>query len=245
MKTLLYITFISLILHACGNTKTNPATDNTRDTLALNNNAAGDYLELYFEKGPEHNYPQFAFWLEDAQGNYIQTLYVSESIATGTFKHGQTDKGKWLPGERRRPAALPVWAHKRGVKEADGLYIPTPETRIADAYSGETPLNNFVIRLKTDRKLPQEFVVRMEINQTWDWNEYWTNSKFPDDEEYKTSCQPSLVYEAKINRANTAEVELKAIGHGHYSGKDGSITSDLSTITTALDITKKVSVKIN
>ena len=39
----------------------------------------------------------------------------------------------------------------------------------------------------------------MEINQNWDWNEYWTNDKYPDDENYKMSCQPALVYEAVID----------------------------------------------
>ncbi len=64
------------------------------------------------------------------------------------------------------------------------------------------------------------------------------------DKEYKTSSQPALVYAADIDTNTTAEVEMKPIGHSHYSGKDGSLTTDLSTITTALKIAKHISVKL-
>ena len=33
-------------------------------------------------------------------------------------------------------------------------------------------------------------------------------------------------------------------GHSHFSGDDGSLTTDLSTITTALSIAKQISVRI-
>ena len=39
-------------------------------------------------------------------------------------------------------------------------------------------------------------------------------------------------------------VVFKAVGHSHYAGKDGSLTPDLSTLTTALKITNKISVRI-
>jgi hypothetical protein len=85
----------------------------------------------------------------------------------------------------------------------------------------------------------------MEINQTWDWNQYWHNNRFPDDEEYKTSCQPALIYMAEVNLSNTKQpIELKPIGHSHPSGKTGEIFSDISTLTTALNIVQKVFVTI-
>jgi hypothetical protein len=84
-----------------------------------------------------------------------------------------------------------------------------------------------------------------EINQSWDWNEYWTNSKFPDDEQYKTSSQPALIYEAIIDlNSGNKEYEMQAIGHSHYSGKDGNLYTDLSTITTALEIVNKIIIRI-
>jgi hypothetical protein len=215
------------------------------DTIYTNKNGQGITIELKFSKGPGHNHPLMAAWLEDTSGNYIQTLYVAESIAKGVFSHGDLSTGKWMPGPVRRPAALPVWAFSRGIKEADGLYVPTQNDPVPDAYTGATPPSNFVLIAKTDKQLPSEFCIYFEINQTWDWNSYWTNSKFPDDEEYISSCQPALVYRAKLttNELNQ-EKTLQLIGHSHYNGSNGNIDSDLSTITTAKDITRSVSVQL-
>ncbi|MCK7534695.1 MAG: hypothetical protein MZV63_28700 [Marinilabiliales bacterium] len=66
----------------------------------------------------------------------------------------------------------------------------------------------------------------LEINQNWDWNEYWTNDKYPDDENYKMSCQPALVYEALVeNQSPDMRYRMKPVGHSHYSGKSGELFS--------------------
>ena len=44
-----------------------------------------------------------AVWLEDETGNYIQTLFVPTSVATGVFKYGKQEKNKWIPGLKRAP----------------------------------------------------------------------------------------------------------------------------------------------
>lgn len=210
------------------------------DTLNTVHSGKGVNIEFYFEKGEEHNYPLMAVWIADTSGNFLQTLYVSESIAKGVFKHGETSTGKWLPGELRRPAALPVWSHSRNIKEDDGLFIPTVKTAIADDYTGATPVHNFALFSKIENPNLKVFDIYFEINQSWDWNDYWTNNKYPGDEDYKTSCQPSLIYKARMNSENTGkEMTLSLVGHGHYSGDNGNIETDLSTITTALKITKR------
>ena len=84
-----------------------------------------------------------AIWVEDTSGKYIQDLYVAESIAKGVFRHGIGSEGKWKPGEIRRPAALPYWGHKRGIKADDGLYIPSAKNPLPDAYTGATPTESF------------------------------------------------------------------------------------------------------
>ena len=84
-----------------------------------------------------------------------------------------------------------------------------------------------------------------ELNQSWDWNEFWYNDKFPNDKEYKTSSQPALVYCADIESADLkTEVSFKVIGHSHYSGQDGSLNNDLNTLSTAKFIANKITVKI-
>jgi hypothetical protein len=37
---------------------------------------------------------------------------------------------------------------------------------------------------------------------------------------------------------------MRPLGHSHYAGKDGSLNTDLKTITTALDIAKRITIKI-
>ena len=212
----------------------------SNDTVYTVQYEKGSPIEFHFKKGSKHNYPLMAVWITDTNDHYVQTLYVAESVAKGVFKHGETSNGKWLPGPIRRPAALPVWAHSRGVREDDGLFIPTVNTPVADAYTGATPLNDFVIHSNIADTSISTFYVYFEINQSWDWNDYWTNNKYPDDEDYKTSCQPSLIYRTKVNKESAQKVyDLSLIGHGHYSGDDGVIYPDLSTFTTALEITKK------
>lgn len=206
----------------------------------------GSTLNIRFEKGKEHNHPLFAIWLCDKNGKYIQTLYVSESIGKGVFKRANRSTGKWMAGEIQRPAALPYWTHQRGVKNEYGNFLPTPKQPVVDAYTGATPSGSFVLKVKTEQPLNGEYKIMLEVNQSWDWNEWWTNNRFPEDKEYKTSSQPALVYVADLNTNNRGmEYELKPIGHSHYSGKDGSLTTDLSSITTALKIAKRITVSVD
>jgi hypothetical protein len=233
----------SVTYHGCRSTRI--PVEFPVDTLVTNEDGKGDLLEIVFRRGTEHNHPLMAVWIEDTAGNYIQTLYVAESIAKGIFGYGDKTTGKWMPGPIRRPAALPVWAHSRGVKEDDGLYLPTEKTPVPDAYTGPTPQAHFVLLARTDENVPEAFYVFFEINQTWDWNEFWSNNKYPDDEEYKTSCQPALVYKTYIKKGETKTPrELELIGHSHFNGEDGNIYGDLTSITTAREISKLIYVSL-
>lgn len=204
----------------------------------------GTKLEISFEKGKYYNHPLFAIWLADEDGKYIQTLYVSQSIGKGVFLRGSRNTGQWMPGEIQRPAALPYWVHQRNIKNEKGGLLPTPTNPVADAYTGATPKNAFVLGVTTENKLNGKYKVMFELNQSWDWNDYWFNAKYPDDKEYRTSSQPALVYSADLDSSNPQPIEFKAIGHSHYSGKDGSLNKDIKTLSTALQIAKKITVKI-
>ncbi len=202
-------------------------------------------LTINFEKGKSHNHPLMAIWLADESGRYIQTLYVAESIGKGFFKRVDRSTGMWQAGEIQRPATLPYWAHQRGVKNEYGTFMPTPKQPVPDAYTGATPPGSFVFHLITKEKLSGKYKVYLEINQSWDWNEYWHNNKFPEDKEYKTSSQPAIVYEAVIDSKQSGRpIEFKAIGHSHYAGKDGKLYPELNTLTTAKDIVRRCTVKI-
>ena len=216
----------------------------SQENYGVNN--SGTDISIQFEKGSEHNHPLFAIWLADAKGNYIQTLYVSESIGKGVFHRANRKTGQWKAGEIQRPATLPYWAHQRAVKNEYGSFMPTPKQPVPDAYTGATPSASFVLHTKTDKPLIGKYKIMLELNQSWDWNEYWTNDKYPNDKEYKTSSQPALVFSTDIDISNhKQEYVLKAIGHSHYAGADGSLDKDLSTMTTALKIAKRITVKLD
>jgi hypothetical protein len=234
-----------IIIDSCRTSRVGVQKDSI-DTIYTVQHIKGYPVEFHFKKGNRHNYPLMAVWITDTGNHYLQTLYVAESVAKGVFKHGETSTGKWLPGPIRRPAALPVWAHSRGVQEEDGMFVPTVNTPIADAYTGATPLNDFVIYSNLQDTSMNSFYIWFEINQAWDWNDYWTNNKYPDDEDYKTSSQPSLVYRTRVDRHGGQEIfDLSLIGHGHHSGDDGEVYPDLSTFTTALEMTRKAYVVIS
>ncbi|MFA6403060.1 MAG: hypothetical protein WCX31_15770 [Salinivirgaceae bacterium] len=217
------------------------------ESIKTNIDGKGTGLEFNLTIGKEHNHPTFAIWLEDMQGNYIQELYVTKSIASGIFAHGQKVPGVWSnePGEVRLSAALPYFLHKRGIKAPDGTYLPTPANPIPDAYTGATPLASFKLESKSDTTLPTKFRIIVEVNQPWDWNEYWNNTIYIDDTNYKTSCQPALVYAVTVDLKNPMEYYvLNPIGHSHYSGHDGKLFTDLTSITTALQIFSKIEVSL-
>jgi hypothetical protein len=213
--------------------------------IETNTSGTGPSFEVKFYGGPALYYPLMAIWLEDEQGKYIQTLFVPKSIATGIFKYGSNATGKWVEAVKSAPQTLPYWSHKRGIVASDGLYMPDPENPVPDAYSGATPVTSFTLNSRADGPLPQKFRVMFEINQNWDWNNYWTNDKFPGDNNYLHSAQPAVVYESVVDQNDLkGRYVMQSIGHSHPSGKDGELVRDLSTLTTALQIADSVVIKV-
>ncbi len=246
MNTLKYVLILAtvLIIAACSSTKEADKKLFPIKVFSTLSDSSGIPAEIHFTSGPAHNYPLMAIWVEDTDSNYIQTLYVSESIGKGTFDRAKAQSGKWQPGEARRPAALPYWGHRRGIQADDGLYLPTPEEPVPDAITGATPTGDFILKTKLPESSEKSIRILFEINQSWDWNEYWTNNKYPEDNDYKTSSQPALVYETVINLEDREkEYTLKPIGHSHQSGKNGKLYSNISTLTTALEITGSIKVR--
>lgn len=243
MKNSLSIAILMMLALSCTTSKV-PA-DEVPLQISSNPNGSGPKIEIEMTRGEGHNHPLMAIWVESESGEFIQTLYVAESIGKGVFQHGDASKGFWMPGEIRRPAALPRWSHQRGIKAEDGLYLPTPGDPVADAYTGPTPDKSFILNSRLNEPLDGNIRVLFEINQTWDWNDFWTNNKYPNDEEYKTSCQPALVYMAIINLENPEEeYMMKIIGRSHYSGATGDLYNDLQTMTSALHIAEVIEVRI-
>jgi len=242
---ILLVLIINLIfLNGMSKKPANEKTDTTITTKQNTSNATE--LIIVFQWGQAFNHPTFALWVETLDGKFIKTVYATESISTGIWPYGEIEPGKWKPkpGNQVRPAALPYWLHKRSKNKLKPL-LPTPENPLPDAITSATPKSNFRLKTGVGPEVPRKFRFLVEINQTWDWNDYWTNNKFPDNQDYKTSAQPAVVYAVNIDLTDKmTEYYLNPIGHSHYSGKNGLLYTDLSTLTTAMNIVKSIKIEI-
>lgn len=185
------------------------------------------------------NPPQVAVWLEDTDGHYLGTLYASKKIAT---------QGWVSAGGNRRKEALPYWCFQRGVVYDDGLYLPTKSQPLVDGMSGATPRTDFDVRLKNKTGL-RHFYVMVEVNHSIDFNDRYSKDK-KEGEPYfsggsEGSGQPSLVYRADVN-LDSASTSFDAvlIGHSSADGTDGRLYDDLTGITSALTIVKRITVNV-
>jgi hypothetical protein len=203
--------------------------------------------------------PQMAFWLEDTDGKFVTTVYVTHKGATedwatfpGAGKYGTT-----------REAALPVWSYKHreiGMmpmatcsachakrKAAEKTTASTP---LLDAITSATPDAGFTREWSVPENLePGTYVACAEINHARDWNEAYRSDARETDPGWSGggavgSGQPSLVWRGTIHIGGAAsEVALKPFGHGHPSGANGDVTPDLKTLTTALNIVEAIEVR--
>ena len=183
------------------------------------------------------NGPQFAVWLEDTNGKYLSTVYVTKKIAT---------EGWVSNGGNRRKESLPHWCYQRGVMYEDGLYLPTKKRPITDAQTGATPLTNKEIQIKlADFTTP--VVVKAEFNHSIDFNEFFPKTAKDGDENYSGgdmgSGQPAVIYADTIYPFQT-KAELKLIGRSSSDGSNGRIYTDLEKLTTAKNIVKTIKVQV-
>jgi hypothetical protein len=206
------------------------------------NKTDGQELLIQAKVGKGHNHPTFVIWQEDFQGNYLKTLFITKSYASGIFGHANPADTVWSdePGPSYQPSALPYWTARKG-KIDNVTYIPTPEHPFTDAITGATPEANFKLQLHLDKTKGTR--IMMEINQAWDWNDYWTNDKYPGSESYKHSAQPSLIYAVRME-GDMKEFYLNPIGHGDPKGSSGSLYTQLNTFTTAKEIFETIKIEL-
>jgi len=238
------IILVSILLLGCSYNQ-NKQQIEVDETIKTQINEKGDDLFFQFIPGEAHNHPTFAIWVEDMEGNFQHTLYVTKSVSNGIWGHGELKPGKWKdkPGKAVRNASLPYWFHQRSDDYLPA--IPNDIDAVPDAITSATPKAEFYLESKSGLESGQRFRVVLEINQTWDWNEYWHNNKYHDDQDYKHSCQPALVYAVTIDpNSKVKDYYFNPIGHSHYSGDDGVLYTDLSTFTTALNIFNKIKVVV-
>jgi len=227
---------IFALLGSCSSSKL------TTETIVYKDNKAGHNLSIELIKGEAFNNPTYVIWMEDMDGNFLKTIFITKSYATGIYGHKMTSDSTWSneEGESIQAAALPYWTHKKGLIDGKHL-IPTPKHPYVDAYAGATPKSDFIFQTD-DSSMEKPYRILLEVNQPWDFNKYWTNSKYIDNLQYKRSAQPSVIYSVTVN-TDESEYFLNPIGHGDPIGENGKLYTNLSNLTTSKEIFK--SIKLN
>ncbi|MBQ4811860.1 hypothetical protein J8M20_10955 [Pseudoalteromonas luteoviolacea] len=239
--------------------------------------STGQRITIELKKGPYFLWPQYALWIESLSGEFKQPLYVTEKLATNQFTNKVTKKdpdqvfnthllvgegpNAWdvLEGQeeptsknsRMRPESLPVFLHQLNMRADNGVLVPDSESLAIDGFSGATMTDNFIFTTRLQAPLNGPHRVRLEVNHSFDYNEYYSSDRFLDDPIYSGdgySAQPSVIYEAIIDfdsqQSGTLAV-MSLVGHGHHSGRDGNIYSDVSQLTSALELVERVIVSVN
>ena len=183
------------------------------------------------------NPPQIAIWVEDMDGNYLATLYVSHKAGTNSWKMNHGDM---------RKEALPLWNHTRlPASDTDSNTGATTPKPVPDAVTGATHKGSFDIKMRPDIKLTN-FVIKAEFNNDTDWNEHYPKAAKKGDENYTAeSGQPAIVYRAEIDLSSgRREFTAQIVGHSSPDGSTGDLYTDLSKLTTAKNIVKEITIKI-
>jgi len=175
---------------------------------------------------PKKKTPQFAIWLETADGAYVSTITVTKSSA----------KNQWIGNPKGgRPEALPVWEN---VRTASGSKIDAMSSATTEAAVSLDSSAGFL-------SLDTEYVIKLEVNTSYDYNEFWPKNAKAGNANYSgVNGQPSLVYECRFRAGKAQTVEFLPVGQGSVDGTNGQIKQGLEGITTALQMIKTATVQI-
>lgn len=164
--------------------------------------------------------PQYAVWVETADGEYVATLAVSGKTVSKDWT-GAPDEG--------RPESLPVWSAVRARASGSDPSV--------DAASSATPDASQAISGSVDLVPGREYVIRLEVNHSFDYNERWPKKAKKGSPGYSgVNGQPSLVYEGRFRAERGATVWLVPVAQGSVDGSDGLARAGLDGLSTALEI---------
>ena len=192
------------------------------------------------------NYPQMVAWCETIEGEFISTLFITERIATQSWRSAPGDS---QPVEEiRRKESLPVWSHRHGEVYADGLHLPTREEPMPDAVTSATPKSGFRIETRFPEEM-ESIMVYFEVNNSADFNETYTKEEEPGSRAYSGgpwgSGQPALVYGTEVDLRKLQSgtpISLELLGHSSPDGSSSEIIGDFGGVTTAKEILSGIDV---
>lgn len=216
-----------------------PLSASAQKTSELTNKLAVDITI-----GPSHINPSFVLWIEDFSGKFLRTVFVTKSVGTGVYQMAQKTRGRWKKGPVYIEGALPVWAHRRGVRNKEGGFTPMPETALPDAYSGATPMEHSRIYIRVNLDKLKKFRLFFEINQSHDFNDYFTE-ELNEEENLQSVGQPSIVYGKLIDlTSGQKKFKLLPLGYGDFAGQTGELYRGFDKFDTALWLIKSIEVSL-
>ena len=144
--------------------------------------------------------PQIAVWVEDSDGTYVGTLFVTKK-ASGN---------KWIGSPKDgRPESLPDWYRAKGQNPA--VKISKDDL---DATTSATPKKGIVISKDLELEKGKTYVFKCQANQSFDYNEYYTKKNSGVD------GQPAVLYAGEMIPDGT-EKEIKL----EFSGSREKLTT--------------------
>lgn len=122
--------------------------------------------------------PQIAVWIEESDGTYVDTLFVTKK-ASGN---------KWIGSPKDgRPESLPAWYRAKGQNPA-----ATISKDELDATTSATPKKGILINKDLSMKKGKTYVFKCQANQSFDYNDYYTKKNSGVD------GQPAVLYTGEI-----------------------------------------------
>ena len=144
--------------------------------------------------------PQIAVWVEDSDGTYVDTLFVTKK-ASGN---------KWIGSPKDgRPESLPDWYKAKGQNPAEKISKDE-----VDATTSATPKKGIVISKDLELEKGKTYVFKCQANQSFDYNEYYTKKNSGVD------GQPAVLYAGEMIPDGT-EKEIKL----EFSGSREKLTT--------------------
>lgn len=118
--------------------------------------------------------PQIAVWVEDSDGTYVDTLFVTKKAS----------ENKWIFSPKEgRPESLPDWYKAKGQNPAEKI-----SSEKIDATTSATPKNGIVTSKEVNLEKEKTYVFKCQANQSFDYNDFYTKKNSGVD------GQPAVLY---------------------------------------------------
>lgn len=132
--------------------------------------------------------PQIAIWIENSEGKYVDTLFVTKKASSN----------KWIGSPKDgRPESLPDWYRAKGQNPA--VKISKDEV---DATTSATPKKGIIIEKNINLEKGKEYTIKCQVNQSFDYNIYYNKINSG------VNGQPAVLYSGSII-PNGKEIEIK------------------------------------